>query len=98
MTRPGTTPLRAPLTLTAATASETLPMMVDLPFFLLAVVLLLFPRAWMRLGWAFLRRRRRGRHGASATEPWLARQPGDPRLSFRREFTRLRNYIDLLRA
>ena len=73
-------------------------MTVDLPIFLLAAVMLLFPRSWMRAGRVFFPRRRKSPHGTNPNEPWLARLPGDPRLDFRREFTRFRNYIDLLRA
>jgi hypothetical protein len=73
-------------------------MTVDVPLYLVAALLLLFPRAGMRFGWAFLRKRRRSLRGANPNEPWLARLPGDPQLSFKREFTRLRNYIDLSRA
>ena len=31
-------------------------------------------------------------------EPWKQVEPSDPRLNFRREFTKGRNYMDLLRA
>jgi hypothetical protein len=44
---------------------------------------------------AFLPRRRRS---AGTIEPWNARGPGDPRVSFRAEFSKLRNYLDLLRS
>ncbi|HUR56698.1 MAG TPA: hypothetical protein VM029_03255 [Opitutaceae bacterium] len=73
-------------------------MTVDLPIYLLAAVLLLFPRSWMRAGQVFFPRRRKTPRGTNPNEPWRARVPGDPRLDFRREFTRFRNYIDLLRA
>jgi len=74
-------------------------MIVHLPRLLLALLLLWFPRPWMRLGFTFLRRRRR-RSGAEAPaiEPWNARESGDPRLSFREEFSKFRNYLDLLRG
>jgi hypothetical protein len=74
-------------------------MIVRIPLLLLAVLLLFFPRQWMRLGLAFLkRRRRREDHAPSPVEPWKAREPGDPRVSFAMEFVKLRNYIDLLRG
>jgi hypothetical protein len=73
-------------------------MLVDWPFLLLAVFLLWLPRQWMRLGTAFFRKRKRRGERANANQPWNAREPGDPRVSFRREFARGRNYIDLLRA
>src|SRR5581483_3584348 len=72
-------------------------MIINLPFLLLGVVLLWFPRSWMRLGTVFLRRRRR-KPDTSTTEPWKARTPGDPRLSFSVEFSKLRNYVDLARG
>lgn len=75
-------------------------MIVHIPLLVLAALLLFFPRQWMRLGLAFLKRRRRREEdgGAPAVEPWKAREPGDPRVSFAVEFMKLRNYLDLLRA
>jgi hypothetical protein len=70
-------------------------MVFNWTYFLVGLLLLWFPRSWMRLGMSVLRRRRRG---ARSEEPWLQRTPGDPRLSFRREFARARNYLDLLRG
>jgi hypothetical protein len=69
-------------------------MVFNWPFLTVGLVLLWFPRAWMRMGKAVLRRRRRATHD----EPWIRREPGDPRLSFRKEFGKARNYFDLLRA
>src|SRR5690349_3305453 len=69
-------------------------MTIDWPFLVLGVLLLWFPRQWMRLGKLIRLRRRRSR----TEDDWSQREPGDPRLSFRREFTKPRNYFDLLRA
>ena len=68
-------------------------MTVDLPLLLVALVLLWFPRQWMRVGLSFGGRQRRH---TSAKESWK-REPGDPRLSFE-EFGKVRNYFDLLRG
>ncbi len=73
-------------------------MILHLPFLLLGLALLWFPRGWMRRGWAFLRRRRRSSDVARITEPWHDREPGDPHVAFRIEFTKFRNYLDLLRG
>jgi hypothetical protein len=71
-------------------------MNIDLPLLLLGLLLLWFPRQWMRRGAAWLRRR--SRKGGRIVEPWKEREFGDPRINFRTEFTKLRNYIDLLRG
>lgn len=71
-------------------------MTVDVPIFVVALLLLWFPRRWMRRGVAFLRRRRRSAESAR-TEPWKNREPGDPHVNFG-EFSKFRNYLDLLRA
>jgi hypothetical protein len=74
-------------------------MIVHLPSLILAALLLWFPRQWMRFGAAWLKkRRRRTEGGAPAGESWKAREPGDPRVSFGNEFSKFRNYLDLLRA
>src|SRR5437762_2120354 len=65
------------------------------PYLLVGLVLLWFPRQWMRLGKLIGRPRRRS---PRAEEPWLRREPGDPQLSFRAEFAKARNYFDLLRG
>jgi hypothetical protein len=70
-------------------------MNVDFPLLLLGLLLLWFPRQWMRRGAAWLRRRRKG---GRIVEPWREREFGDPRINFRTEFTKFRNYIDLLRG
>jgi hypothetical protein len=71
-------------------------MVIDWLYLLVGIVLLWFPRQWMRLGKSVLRRRRATPRGVD--EPWAQREPGDPRLGFAREFTKARNYFDLLRA
>jgi hypothetical protein len=74
-------------------------MIVNFPLLFLAVLLLWFPRQWMRLGRTLWRKRgRRSGSGTPAIEPWIARESGDPRVSFRTEFSKFRNYLDLLRA
>jgi hypothetical protein len=73
-------------------------MIVNLPYLLLALVLLLFPRQWVRLGANVFKRRRSRSEKLRAMEPWRARETGDPRINFAREFTRVRNYLDLLRG
>lgn len=70
--------------------------MVENPLFLtLGILLLWFPRRWMRLGASFGRRKKKSRRD---DEPWVRREPGDPRLNFWREFRKPRNYFDLFRA
>jgi hypothetical protein len=71
-------------------------MVIDWLYLVVGLVLLWFPRQWMRLGKAVLRRRRAT--ARVADEPWAQREPGDPRLRFGREFSKARNYFDLLRA
>ena len=72
-------------------------MSFNLPLFLLGLLLLWFPREWMRRGVALIRRRRSG--GKSRiVEPWREREAGDPRINFRAEFTKFRNHLDLFRG
>jgi hypothetical protein len=82
------------------TISASRPMLVNLPFLLLALVLLCFPRQWMRLGLTFMNRKRRRSEGATRREeePWKNSEPGDPAVGFREEFLKVRNYVDLFRA
>ena len=70
---------------------------VDLPFLLVAIALLWFPRHWLRLGSVF-KRRRSANAARAAKEPWNNREQGDPRVNFGAEFSKFRNYVDLLRA
>jgi hypothetical protein len=73
-------------------------MILNIPLLALGLLLLWFPRQWMRHGVAFLRRRRRDKSTSRIVEPWRQREAGDPRVGWRTEFTKLRNYIDLLRG
>lgn len=73
-------------------------MTIDLRLFLLGLVLLWFPRGWMRRGAAILRRRRRSAESSRILEPWKDREPGDLHINFLVEFKKLRNYIDLFRG
>ena len=63
-----------------------------------AVVLLWFPRLWLRRGLSVLRPRRRSVKNPLITEPWREREPGDPQINFRAEFAKGSNCADLLRA
>ena len=69
-------------------------MTFSLPYLLLGLAFLWFPRQWLRFGSVFWRRRRR----KVETEPWATREPGDMRVKFKVEFTKFRNFVDLLRA
>ena len=75
-------------------------MLVNLPYLLLALLLLWFPRQWMRLGLTYWNRKRRRSEGATRREdePWKTSEPGDPAVSFREEFRKMRNYVDLFRG
>lgn len=73
-------------------------MIIDFPLLLLGVLLLWFPRQWMRRGAAFLRRRRRSAESMRITDPWREREPGDPRVSALTEIKKFRNYLDLFRG
>ena len=72
----------------------------DLPQFFFGLLLLWFPRPWMRLGFSIGRRHRTssGHRHDEEQEPWLRREPGDPRIDPRREVRKVRNYFDLLRS
>lgn len=72
-------------------------MTVDLPFLLLAVVLLWFPRQWLRIGSIF-KRRRVAVASRTEKEPWRNREAGDMQVRFSAEFSKFRNLVDLLRA
>jgi len=67
--------------------------------FVLALVVLFFPRNALRAGNNLLRRRRRRSGGSERIlEPWKDREPGDPRIAPGVEFLKPRNYLDLIRA
>ncbi len=70
-------------------------MTVHLPLLLLGIALLWFPRKWMRLGMIVGSRRQKSDRN---TEGWRKPEPGDPRLRFGTEFSKVRNYFDLLRG
>ena len=75
-------------------------MIVDVRFLLFALLLLWFPRQWMRLGFSVRTRRAKagGAGDGRGKEPWKTREPGDPAVVFRAEFLKIRNYVDLLRG
>lgn len=82
-----------PPTLSAFTVS------IDYPLLLLALILLWFPRQWLRFGRGVTRRWRWGKRGKSQRrETSNVREPGDTRLRANEEFAKPRNYIDLFRA
>lgn len=67
--------------------------------FVLALVVLFFPRNALRAGGNLLRRKRRRSSGSERIlEPWKDREPGDPRITPAVEFLKPRNYLDLVRA
>lgn len=68
---------------------------VNVPLLVLSVLLLWLPRRGLRFGFIARGRRRRSSRNAP---PWQQREPGDPRLSLRRELFRGRNHLDFLRA
>jgi hypothetical protein len=75
-------------------------MLVNLPFLFLAIVLLWFPRRWMRHGFSIWNRRKRRTedNARKAEEPWKTDEPGNPAVRFGAEFSKLRNYVDALRT
>ena len=73
-------------------------MTLNLPLLVLGLLLLWFPRQWMRRGLALLQRKRRSSGSERILEPWKDREPGDPRVNPRVEFAKFRNYVDLLRG
>ena len=67
--------------------------------FVLALVVLFFPRNALRAGVNLVRRKRRRSSGSERIlEPWKDREPGDPRITPAVEFLKPRNYLDLVRA
>jgi hypothetical protein len=73
-------------------------MTVNIPLLLLALLLLWVPRQWLRLGQVLFKRRSRSDSKKTIVEPRNTSEPGDPRVSFRAEFGKFRNYVDLLRG
>ncbi len=74
-------------------------MSIDYPLLLLALILLWFPRQWLRFGRAATRRLRWGKRVKSRRNaPTSVREPGDTRLRAGEEFSKPRNYIDFFRA
>jgi hypothetical protein len=71
---------------------------IDYTFLLLAVVLLWFPRQWLRFGRAAVRRLRWWPRARRRSVPGAVREPGDTRLKAGEEFAKPRNYIDFFRA
>lgn len=74
---------------------------MTIDYYLLAtgLVLLFFPRQWLRAGRKATRKLRWLRRSRSRQkDPTQIREPGDIRLRFGEEFTKPRNYIDFLRA
>lgn len=72
-------------------------MTFNLPLLLLAIAALWIPRRQLRLG-SWFKRRRSAEANRKATEPWNSREAGDPRVNFVTEFSKFRNYFDLVRA
>ncbi len=74
-------------------------MTIDYYLLVIALILLWFPRQWLRAG----RKATRGlrwlrRSRKYVKDPTQVREPGDTRLMFNEEFSKPRNYIDFLRA
>lgn len=70
-------------------------MQIDLVYFLPALVLLWVPRNWLRTGRKTLELPAWDRLAQKIKQQ---REPGDMALRFAEEFTKLRNYVDFLRA
>ena len=74
-------------------------MIIDLPYFILALAILWFPRQWLRFGRGATRRLRWLRRSRrNLNEQLRTREPGEVRLTAANEFSKPRNYIDFLRA
>lgn len=73
-------------------------MSVNFPFLLAGLFLLCFPRQWMRFGARIGGSGLRRKGPRWRDEPWNRQIAGSPNLSFAAEFTKTRNYFDLLRA
>lgn len=65
----------------------------------LGISLLFFPRPWMQKAVTLLRGRRRKSGVERLRDPWKnARRPGDAAVRFGTEFSKVRNYLDLVRG
>lgn len=73
-------------------------MAINVPFLLFALLLLWFPRQWMRLGFSIGGKRSKHDTSGRGQEPWNTREPGDVTIRFRDEVVKLRNYVDVLRG
>lgn len=74
-------------------------MSIDHTLLILALILLWFPRQWLRFGRAATRRLRWSKRAKSRrNDPVSVREPGDTRLRAGEEFAKPRNYIDFFRA
>lgn len=71
---------------------------VHWPYLLLAVVLLWFPRQWLRLGKRVFARRRRHKDGLEQFAESRARDPEDKSVRLGIELRSKRNWMDLARA
>jgi hypothetical protein len=65
-------------------------------YLLLGIVLLVFPRSWLR--WGGLKRRGRSRRDRPSAEKHRDRLPGDESLWLGEEFGKRRNWLDLCRG
>jgi len=72
---------------------------IDYPLLFLALILLWFPRQWLRFGRGVMRRWRWGKRAKGRRQnAGNVREPGDTRLRANEEFAKPRNYIDFFRA
>lgn len=77
----------------------TAAMIVHTWYFIVTILLLLLPRQGLQFGASMIKRKHRSAAAKQAAqEPWNRRESGDPTVSFRAEFFKLRNFVDLFRA
>lgn len=74
-----------------------LPVTIDWVYFPIGLLLLWFPRVWLRRGPQVVKPGRASRQRRQQEEA-RARDIGDRSVRFKVEFTKLRNYVDFLRA
>ena len=72
-------------------------MIFNFPVLLIAVALLWMPRQWLRLG-SVLKRKRSKTTSRAPREAWTEHEVGDPKVYIISEFSKFRNFVDLLRA